>query len=137
MAELKTALNTKAGLPPIRDKLYPGEDEFFRKNPHVAGMAADDDKVIINPYSPLSWDEKAAVAYNERARIVMRKSSERPAFDLTPEQAKRFGAYSPNQQDVRETVAARILSGDPSAGEPTKEQAAYVERLRKMMHGDD
>jgi len=36
----------------IRDKLYPGEDTYFKTNPHVSGMMAEDNRIIINPYSP-------------------------------------------------------------------------------------
>ena len=36
----------------VRKDLYAGEDKYFKNNPHVAGMAAEDDKIIINPWNP-------------------------------------------------------------------------------------
>ena len=118
----------------LRDQLFPSEDEYFKANPNVAGMAADDDKVIINPYSKISEKEKEAVMLNEAARVHMRnKMIDAPNYDLTPEQAEKFGSYSQDPNDIRQTIAARILSGDPSAGQPTQAQQEYVNRLRQFM----
>ena len=117
----------------LRPDLYPGEDEYFRKNPNVTGMAAEDDKIIINPYSTLTDAEKEAVMLNEAARVHMRRNFESPRFALTPEQQERLGGYSADEADIRATIAARILSGDPSAGKPTPEQTEYVDRLRQFM----
>ena len=116
-----------------RSFLYPGEDEYFRKNPHVAGMAAEDDKIIMNPYSKLSDVEKQAVMVNEAARVHMRRNYNPPRFDRTPDQITALGNYSKNIDDIRQTLAARILSGDPSAGKATPEQLEYVQGLRKFM----
>jgi hypothetical protein len=118
----------------VRDQLFPGEDEYFKANPNVTGMAADDDKVILNPYSKISDKEKEAVMLNEAARVHMRKKLiDAPNYDLTPEQTERFGSYSKDLNDIRQTIAARILSGDPSAGQPTPAQQEYVSRLRQFM----
>lgn len=106
---------------------YASELEFFKANPHVAGMAAEDDKVILNPFAThLSYSEKQAVVTNERARIQMR-TGPKPDFELTPAQKREFQNYG-SEQDIRETVAARILSGDPSAGTATKEQQDWVKQ---------
>ena len=118
---------------PLRDKLYPGEDEYFKANPNVGGMAAEDNQVIINPYSPLSDEEKEAVRMNEVARLAMRNGYKRPTFDLTPEQQESFKDYSTDEQDIRETIIGRILSGDPSAKNVTPEQKKYAEELQKVL----
>jgi hypothetical protein len=118
----------------VRDQLDPGEDEYFKANPHVTGMAADDDKIIMNPYSKLKDNEKQAVMMNEAARVHMRnKLIEAPNYELTLAQAAKFGSYSQDPNDVKQTIAARILSGDPSAGDVTPEQQAYVAKLRQFM----
>ena len=118
----------------VREQLYPGEDEYFKKNPNVTGMAADDDKIIMNPYSTLKDNERQAVMLNEAARVHMRKKLiDAPNYDLTPEQMEKFGSYSKDVNDIRQTIAARILSGDPSAGKPTEAQQEYVGRLRNFM----
>jgi hypothetical protein len=118
----------------VRQDLFPGEDDYFRKNPHVTGMAAEDNRIIMNPYSTLKNAEKQAVMMNEAARVHMRAGNiEPPEFKLTPEQEKAFAGYSANPVDRLSTVAARILSNDPSALTPTAEQKEYVQRLRKFM----
>ena len=117
-----------------REVLYPGEDKYFRENPHVAGMAADDDKIIMNPYSTLKDAEKQAVMLNEAARVHMRKGlMPSPMFDLTPDQLRTFHKYSPNMADIQQTIAARLLSGDTSAGKATPQQMEYVQQLRQYM----
>jgi hypothetical protein len=118
---------------PLRDKLYPGEDEYFKANPHVRGMAAEDNKVIINPYSGLTDQQKQGIIINESARLAMRNGYERPTFELTPEQKEAFKDYSADEQDQRETIIGRILSGDSSAGNVTPEQKKYAEELQKVL----
>ena len=74
-------------------------------------------------------DEKDAVFRNEVARLAM--NGEEPSFSLTEEQKKGLaGSYYENASDGdrKATIAARIFSGDPSAGKPTKEQSRYVEK---------
>ena len=118
----------------LRDVLYPDEEAFFKSNPTVAGMAAEDDKIIINPYSSLTDTEKQWVMRNEAARVLMRRGDvPRPNFNLTPKQMEKFGTYSKNMDDIRQTYAARMFSNDPSAIEPTDEQKAFDVQLRKFM----
>ena len=129
---------------PERKELYPGEDEFFKKNTHVGGMAAEDNKVIINPYSPLSDDQKGLVKMNETARLWMRNSeeSERPSMRLRRSQKKAFSTisngkpYSTDEQDTRETIIGRILSNDASAGKTTRKQRKYAEKLKSKIESD-
>ena len=99
----------------------------------LAGMATDDGAVVLNPYSPLSEQEMDAVAINEAARVVMSTHVNlRPSFALTLEQEAAFANYGP-PECIKATVAARILSGDPSALTPTAEQIAFVLRLAREM----
>ena len=109
-------------------KPYQSELEYFKKNPSVGGMATEDGAYIMNPFSSLSQNEKEAVALNEKARAFMRNGGPRPSFEITPEQKEKFRNYSKDDQDIRETIAARILSGDPSAGQPTPQQIEWVNR---------
>jgi hypothetical protein len=114
--------------------LYPSEDKFFKGNPHVGGMAADDNKVIVNPYSTLNDQERQAIVMNESARVHMRVGNvPSPTFDLTPEQQAAFKSYSPNSNDIKQTIAARVLTNDPSALNATKEQRDYAYELGKYM----
>jgi hypothetical protein len=117
-----------------REKLEPEEDKFFRNNPHVAGMAASDNRIIINPYSKLNYLQKRALMTNEAARIYMRQGRiTPPQFELSPDQQKSLGNYSKDINDIRQTIVGRILSGDLSAGEPTKEQIDYAQKLWQLM----
>lgn len=113
---------------------YPGELDFFRANPHVAGMAADDDRVILNPFSRNSQREQEAVRNNEAARIWMRNNPHlAPSFGVPQQQQQFFrgSSYESDPQAMRETMAARLLTGDPSAGQPTRAQSGYVENILK------
>ena len=70
---------------------YEGEVKYFRQNPTVAGMATEDNKVILNPYSGLNNAQKKAVAMNEAVRVLMKnESSLKPNFALTEEQKYFF-----------------------------------------------
>jgi len=114
---------------------YESELDYFKANPHVGGMAAEDDKIILNPYSKLKPQEKEAVMRNEAARVHMRSGLlPKPNYDLTPEQTEAFKTYGTGDiDDIRQTIAARIFSGDPSALNSTPDQNAYVNELRKFM----
>ena len=113
------------------------ELEYFKSNPTVTGMAAEDNKVILNPYSKLSKAEKDAVALNEYGRIVMRTNPQfAPNFKLTDEQTKFLGSNTYKdapEQDRLATIAARLLSGDPSAGTPTIDQLKFVNSLQQYL----
>lgn len=112
---------------------YQSELAYFRNNPHVGGMAAEDNSIIINPFSTLSDAEKNAVKMNEAARIYMRsRGMQQPAFNLTPEQSNAFASYGPIEAQ-RQTITGRLISGDPSALTATPEQSAYAKFLKDMM----
>jgi len=121
-------------------KPYQSELDYFLKNKNVGGMATQDNKVILNPYAKLTPEEFQSVAANESARLVMRQDeSMRPDFALTPEQIGFLDSTSykqANQLDRNATIAARIMSGDPSAGKPTQEQLDFVEKLKQQMYSD-
>jgi hypothetical protein len=116
---------------------YDSELEYFKKNPNVAGMAADDNRVILNPYSNRKPEEYQSVAINESARILMRQKPEyKPDFELTPQQKSFLDTTTyrnASEDDRKSTIAARILSGDPSAGIPSNEQALFTSELRRAL----
>jgi hypothetical protein len=126
-----------AGIP-IREP-FKGELDYFRKNPSVAGMATEDNKVIINPFTALNEQQKQAVALNEAARVWMRTKKEyAPDFSLTKQQEQFLDTTTYRNASKSErmaTVAARLLSNDTSAGAPTAEQSLFVARLRMAMFG--
>ena len=121
---------------PLRDP-YPSEADYFKKNPHVAGMAAEDNQITLNPFSPLNPQDKNAVALNEAYRLFMRETQANPSFSLTPKQAAQFKGteYEKNPDMAKHTIIARFLSGDPSVLDATDEQVAFAESVRKQAQG--
>lgn len=115
---------------------YESELKYFKENPHVAGMASEDDKVIFNPYSDVHPKNSESIYLNEASRIYMRNSKNRPKFKLSKDQKEKFKDYG-NDEDIRETIAARIFSGDESAGKPSSEQLDFVNKLKNSMMEDE
>lgn len=115
----------------IRDP-FPSEDAYFKSNPTVAGMATEDGKIILNPYSGLSPTEQEGVIKNEGARLDMR-AMDLPDFQITDEQRDQFVGtpYADNSQAMRETILGRIISGDPSVGAFTPEQKRIADTVKK------
>jgi hypothetical protein len=115
---------------------FEGELAYFKQNPNVSGMATDDNKVILNPFSGLKDSEYQSVAINESSRILMRKPQYRPNFDLTDEQVRFLDSTTyrnASEDDRKATIAARLLSGDPSGGVPTSEQSVFVSDLKQAL----
>ena len=109
------------------------QELFFRSNPNVGGMANfGTGTVSANPYSHLPEQSQNAVIQNEKARLLMQAFG-RPGFKLTPEQKDNFASYSPNPKDRKDTVMARLLSGDPSAGQPSVQQQGIMSQLQPFL----
>jgi hypothetical protein len=117
-------------------KPYDGEDAFFKASPHVAGMATEDNHIALNPYSGLSHDELMAVAQNEAARVWMRRPEWTPNVELTQGQQQAFANYGA-PVDQQSTVIARLVSGDPSAGQATNQQLEFAQRLASALARHD
>jgi hypothetical protein len=114
---------------------YPSERNYFSANPLTAGMAAEDGKVVMNPFTALSAQEKESVRSNELARLLMRENpAYKPNFGaLTPQQSQNLLSteYANAPEPMRqETIAARQFSGDPSGGAATPEQEQFLNALR-------
>jgi hypothetical protein len=124
----------------VRDP-YQSEHDFFRGAPHVGGMATEDGRITLNPYSPLNAREREAVTVNEGARLVMSRYGQQPpaltqaqsSLLSTIDNGRPYGGGNDNAQ--RETIIARILSGDPTAGDWTQDQANYASKIKGQMPG--
>ena len=117
-------------------KPYPSELSYFQANPSVSGMATEDNRVTLNPFSNLSPQQYGAVGLNEAARLAMRNGNLQPSFALTPEQQLMLGKTTyanANENDRMATIAARLLSGDSSAGSATQDQSEFIAALRAAM----
>ena len=121
---------------PIR-KPSASEVDYFLQHRDVAGMAAEDGAIVLNPYSSNSPEEQMAVAKNEAMRLWMRENNVQPDFEVTPEQEQQFAGTEYGKPEsaipLRQTLLARMLSGDPSAGKTTKAQQDYAKRLSDAM----
>lgn len=122
-------------MPRRRDSLYGLEHLYFMNNPNVAGMAADDGSVVLNPYIAMPIQQERSVYENELARLFMRETGV-PPVEITPEQNAFLDGNTyrnANPDDRRATILARILAGDPSSGRPTQNQLEAVEEMRRRM----
>lgn len=120
-------------------KPYASELKYFKKNANVAGMATEDNRVILNPYSNLNPDQYQSVAVNEASRIMMRQPEFKPDFELTNQQKNFLDTTTyrnATEDERRATIAARILSGDSSAGVATSEQNMFVDRLKSAFQAN-
>lgn len=114
----------------------PDELTFFKSRstgPNaVPAYAADDGHVVFNPFMEHSPEQRYGIYLNEGARIKMRSPEFAPTFDLTPEQEAYLDTTDyakATPEDRRATIAARVLSGDKSAGAPTKQQLEFVKKM--------
>lgn len=119
-----------------------GDLEYFKANPHVTGMAlgaglnespTDAPRTIaINPYSTISDNAKNAVRVNEVLRHFMDENDVSLDFEPTLEQLNEFQGTEygkpENRKRLKETLVARILSGDESVKRisPAQEKAAKL-----------
>jgi hypothetical protein len=108
--------------------------DYFKKNPSQTGMAVGaglngydgDRRVFINPYAGLTPDGRKGVVENERIRHFIDETKPKINFTPTSEQVKSFKGTEygkpENLNRLKETIVARILTGDASAGNVTPEQ---------------
>lgn len=114
---------------------YEGEAQYFRQNPTVAGMATEDNKIILNPFSQNSPEEQQAVARNEAIRLFLKQQEYSPAFDLTKKQEEFFkgSEYEKNPEEAKKSIIARILTGDPSVGNLSKQQQQEANSIQEQI----
>lgn len=108
------------------------EMAFFQRS-GVPGYAAEDMAVVLNPGSSLTPDERAAVAKNEASRLWMRETGFQPQFTPSAEQVASFAGtpYATNKNAMLETLLARLLSGDPSAGTPSQKMQTEADVVQR------
>lgn len=118
----------------IRKDLYPNEIVFFKNNPTVSGMAAEDGNIVLNPYSKLSEKELRSVTINEAVRLFMRNRNINPSFNMTTDQVRYFknSPYGSDFNAMRQSIVGRIISGDPSIN-PTEEQLLFSKGIAKQL----
>jgi hypothetical protein len=112
---------------------FASEMEYFQQNPKVAGMAAEDGRITLNPFTGLDRPQQNAVALNEAYRLKMRDMNYQPQFSLTDQQTAAFRGtpYENNPDALKQSILARVLSGDKSA-QATPEQMTIADLFRSM-----
>jgi len=95
-------------------------------------MMTEDNKVIINPYSKLSDKEKQKVIENETIRLGFKTNNIVPNIEVTKEQREFFKGtpYESNEDAMKQTIVARIMTGDPSVN-ATEDQMAEASMYRR------
>lgn len=121
---------------PIR-KPYQSESDFFKNRPEVAGMATEDNAITLNPYSKNTPAQQNLVAQNEAIRQYLKENKVSPSFNLTPEQEAQFAkteyGQSKDKNPLKHSIIARILTGDPSAGNTTQEQINQANLIKQKL----
>jgi|TARA_R110002110_G_scaffold163133_2_gene362739 hypothetical protein len=120
----------------VRPKLFPGEIEYFKKNPNTPGYADfESDSIVLNPFSTLPAEQLTFLVDNESLRLKMNKDKfVPPDFKITQEQKEFFEKtpYKDNPVAMRQTILARSYSGDNESMKYTPEQKqALKEYLSK------
>lgn len=110
------------------------ESEWFEANANISGYASDDGYIVINPFSNLSKKELEGVCINEAIRLFMREHEISPKIQLTQLQTDFFKgtAYEGMPDAAKQTIIARIISGDPSALDYTTHQKKVANEIYKM-----
>lgn len=113
------------------------ENNFFRENKDVAGMATDDNRIILNSFSGLTPENQRSVAENEATRLHMREKGYKFDFPVPQVMQNPFkgSIYSKpeNLHHLQSTIISRGVAGDPSAGEMTPAQQIWVNRIKSEM----
>jgi hypothetical protein len=114
----------------------PNQEEvlWFKENPSITGYASDDGCIVVNPYNTLNNDEIEWVCINEALRLFMRDQKIKPRIRLTKKQIKFFigTAYEGNLVEAKQTIVARIITGDPSAQDITPTQRMAANKIYKL-----
>ena len=112
---------------------YDSELQYFKQNPNIGGMATEDNRVILNPFSRLNEQQKNTVALNEAIRLFLKEKKYNYDFDVTSEQIDIFRntpyGNPENINSLKETILGRIITQDPSIGVPTEEQRRWADRI--------
>jgi hypothetical protein len=121
--------------------------KWFKENPETTGMQWGVGKnesptdtprsIVLNPFSKLNEDQKMAVARNEAIRHFIDEKNIIPKFNLTPEQEKAFAGTQygkvADKTPLKQSILARILTGDESVGTITPMQKRWADWLKTQL----
>lgn len=121
--------------------------KWFKENPQTTGMQWGAGKnespidtprsIVLNPFSNLSKEQQMAVAKNEAIRHFIDEKQIIPKFNLTPEQEKAFAGTQygkiKDKTPLKQSILARILTGDESVGTITPMQKRWADWLKTQL----
>jgi len=112
---------------------WPAEVTWLRQNINISGYADISGSVVVNPFFMGKPSALSAVLLNEAVRVfIWRRRRLAPMLALTPIQRRNFGKYG-KKRDQIDTVLARLVTADPSAGVPNLSQRRVVIVLNKAL----
>jgi len=113
---------------------FPSECSWFAEHPEIAGYASEDGCIVINPEAKLNSSQIECVCLNEAYRLLMHRWKIVPKISLTSKQRESFRgtSYFDNEDALKQTIIARILANDSSAGKITDEQRGYAACLEQF-----
>ena len=80
----------------VRPKLFPGEIEYFKKNPDTPGYADfESESIVLNPFSTLPAEELTFLVDNQTI-LARAYSGDNQSMEYTPEQLKELESYLSN-----------------------------------------
>ena len=110
------------------------ENSWFKMNITITGFASEDRFIVLNPFAVLNQVETNAVCLNEAIRLFMRDKSITPKIRLTKQQIDFFinTEYQDHIIEMKQTIVARIISGDPSAQNFTPSQKKIADEIYRL-----
>ena len=117
--------------------------KYFKDNPNVTGMAMgaglngsslkSPRVVMVNPFSSLTKEQQGYLVDNERIRHFMDETKYNPSFKPTEKQFSFFKGTEygkpENERFLKQTLIARIITGDETAGDFTDEQSKEAKKI--------
>lgn len=113
----------------------PKERAWFAKNRNVWAYASPDMAVVFNPHVSMSKRVRRSLYVNECVRLFLRQQGITPRIVVTAGQLRRFRGtvYERNIPALKQTLVARLVAKDPSAGRTTQWQRGYAECLSQVL----
>jgi len=112
---------------------WPAEVTWLRQNINISGYADISGSVVVNPFFMGKPSALSAVLLNEAVRVfIWRRRRLAPMLALTPIQRRNFEKYG-KKRDQIDTVLARLVTADLSAGSPNCSQRRVVAILNKAL----
>ena len=153
--EKRLTARLDAGAKPSSTDRYPVVEpdaetlDYFKKNPNQSGMAigaglngyGGERRVVVNPYSGLDPQGVKGLIENERIRHFIDETKPKLDFTPTKEQLDFFKnteyGKPENIARLRETLVARILTGDDSAKNITPEQQRAADLVAQQWYSQN